>query len=212
MTKATPSLLRTLRETKVLVIHPPDRDGEELVRQLRRIGCEVRSTWPQPARIEASVDVVFLLLERTQPVAIVEPDAPPPFALVAIVDYEDPSILDRMIDAHARGVVAKPIRPFGVLATLVTARAANRYEHRLTQKLRKLEENLRSRREIEKGIRILMAVQGLSEDAAYRLMQQRAMELRQSVAAVAVSILQAHSLFAEPKAMSSNGAGPKSRP
>ncbi len=72
-------------------------------------------------------------------------------------------------------------------------------EHRLTQKLRKLEENLRSRREIEKGIRILMTMQGLSEDAAYRLMQQRAMELRQSVAAIATSILNAHALFAEPK-------------
>jgi AmiR/NasT family two-component response regulator len=96
-------------------------------------------------------------------------------------------------------VVTKPIHPFGVLATLVTARAANRHEHRLAQKLRKLEENLRSRREIEKGIRILMTMQGISEDAAYRLIQQRAMELRQSVAAVAVSILHAHALFAEPK-------------
>ena len=200
MTKPTPPLLRTLRETKVLVIHPPDRDGEELVRQLRRIGCDVRSAWPQPARIEASVDVVFLLLERTRTIDIVEPDTTPPFALVAIVDYEDPFILNQMIDAHARGVVTKPIRPFGVLATLVTARAANRYEHRLAQKLRKLEENLRSRREIEKGIRILMNMQGLSEEAAYRLMQQRAMELRQSVAAVAGSILSAHALFAGPKA------------
>jgi two-component system, response regulator PdtaR len=82
-------------------------------------------------------------------------------------------------------------------------------EHRLTQKLRKLEENLRSRRKIEKGIRILMTMQGLSEDAAYRLMQQRAMELRQSVATVAVSIPNAHSLFAEPKPTPDSVSPPK---
>jgi AmiR/NasT family two-component response regulator len=82
-------------------------------------------------------------------------------------------------------------------------------EHRLTQKLRKLEENLRSRRKIEKGTRILMTMQGLSEDAAFHLMQQRAMELRQSVATVAVFIPNAHSLFAEPKPTPDSVSPPK---
>ncbi len=189
------ALLRTLRETRVLVVHPPDRDGEELVRHLRRIGCQVRSLWPQPETIPDQVDVVFRLIDRQCPASLGQPTGPAPFALVAIVDYEDPLVLNALIDANVRGVVTKPVRPFGVLSTLVMARAAHRYEGRLLQKVHKLEETLRSRREIEKSVRILMMMRGLSEDDAYQLIRRQAMDRRQSMAAVASSIIHAHSLF-----------------
>ncbi|MFM9718857.1 ANTAR domain-containing protein, partial [Streptomyces galilaeus] len=79
-------------------------------------------------------------------------------------------MLDQMIDAGVRGVVTKPIRAFGILSTLVTARAAQKDTARLTQKMAKLEEALRARRGIEQCLRILMAAQGLSEADAYRLL------------------------------------------
>jgi two-component system, response regulator PdtaR len=190
-------LLRTLRELRVLVIHPQDRDGEELVRQLRRIGCQTEWQWPQPARIDPAVEVVFLLMDRSMPARDLVGEDAEPFALIGIIDYEDPAVLDQMIDASVRGVVTKPIRAFGILSTLVTARSTHRQATRLGQRLRKLEDTVRSRREIERSVRILMDTQGLSDTDAYRLLQQKAMQQQQPLGAVAASIVSAHAVFAD---------------
>jgi AmiR/NasT family two-component response regulator len=186
-------LLRTLRETQILVCHPEDRDGEELVRHLGRIGCRVRRTWPAPKRIPEGTDVVFLLFERNQQ----QPDTPceAAFALVAVIDYEDPAMLNTLIDKNVRGVVTKPIRPFGVLSTLLTARASHRYEGKLRQKVAKLEETLRSRREIERSVKILMNARSISEEAAYQMIRREAMQRRQSMALVASSIISAYGVL-----------------
>ncbi|SDR59818.1 Two-component response regulator, AmiR/NasT family, consists of REC and RNA-binding antiterminator (ANTAR) domains [Rhizobiales bacterium GAS113] len=186
-------LLRTLRETQVLVCHPQDADGDELVRHLRRIGCPVPHVWPPPRPIPSDIDVVFLLFDRSRKPAVEE--GHPGFALVAVIDYEDPSMLDVLIDADVRGVVTKPVRPFGILSTLITARVAHKYEARLHQKVAKLEETLRSRRDIEKSVRILMAAQAISEDAAYQMIRREAMQKRQSMAVIASSIIAANSVF-----------------
>jgi AmiR/NasT family two-component response regulator len=189
-------LLRTLRETQVLVCHPQDREGEELVRHLRRIGCPVRHCWPPPATIAPDIDIVFLLFERNQRPCFAEGrDGHAGFALVGIIDYEDPAMLNVLIDAGARGIVTKPVRPFGILSTLITARVAHKYEARLHQKVAKLEETLRARRDIEKSVRILMAARAISEDAAYQMIRREAMQKRQSMAVIASSIIAANSVF-----------------
>jgi AmiR/NasT family two-component response regulator len=188
-------LLRTLRELQVLVIHPQDRDGEELVRQLRRIGCQTHCEWPHPAKIDPAVEVVFMLMDRAMPARDFSGEDSEPFALIGIIDYEDPAVLDRMIDDRVRGVVTKPIRAFGILSTLVTARAAHRQTKRVGQRLRKLEDTIRARREIERSIRILIEAQGLSEAEAYRLLQQQAMQQQQPLGAIAASIVSAHAVF-----------------
>lgn len=189
-------LLRTLRELQVLVLHPPDRDGEELVRQLRRIGCQTVCQWPPEGQIDPAVEVVFMLMDRARAARDIAGEDAEPFALIGIVDYEDPAVLDRMIDDRVRGVVTKPIRAFGILSTLVTARAGHREAKRMGQRLRKLEDTIRARREIERCIRILMDAQGLSEADAYRLLQQKAMQQQQPLGAVAASIVNAHAVFA----------------
>ena len=66
-----------------------------------------------------------------------------------------------------------PIRPSGILSSLVMARALRGCEGRLLAKVAKLEETLRSRRGIERATRILMEM-GLSEDRAYQLIRQQA--------------------------------------
>lgn len=196
-TQTSKGMLRTLRELQVLVIHPQDRDGEELVRHLRRIGCQTHCEWPYPARIDPAVEVVFMLLDRSMPVRDFSLDDSEPFALIGIIDYEDPAVLDRMIDDRVRGVVTKPIRAFGILSTLVTARAAHRQSKRVGQRLRKLEDTIRARREIERSIRILIEAQGLTEVDAYKLLQKQAMQQQQPLGAIAASIVSAHAVFSD---------------
>ncbi|MFT2675550.1 hypothetical protein, partial [Escherichia coli] len=47
--------------------------------------------------------------------------------LIALLAYENPAVLEAAAAANVHGVLPKPIRPFGVLATLYVARMLFRY-------------------------------------------------------------------------------------
>ncbi|NVL28616.1 hypothetical protein F2S73_24110 [Pseudomonas syringae pv. actinidiae] len=61
--------IKDLRDISVLVIHPDDEDGRNLIAQLQRIGCQVRVQWPIPERLHSEADVQLLLeaLEQCYP-------------------------------------------------------------------------------------------------------------------------------------------------
>ena len=59
-------LMEDLRGARVLVVHPRDAEGDALIDQLKRIGCNVRGLWPPPAEIPRDVDTVFHLVEAAE--------------------------------------------------------------------------------------------------------------------------------------------------
>lgn len=176
-----------LRGARILVIHPRDREGETLIDQLKRFGCDVQGLWPAPAHLPTQYDTVFLLLEPDQSIAV--PDERP--TLVAIVDYENPTVLKKALDISAEGVVNKPLRAFGILSALVLARAQHGYVGRLNTKVRKLEETLKARREVDKAVRILMSLKKVDEAEGYEILRQQATQKRLSMAEIARGIIQA---------------------
>ncbi len=182
-------LIDQLRTTRVLVVHPTDPDGEVLVRQLRRIGCQVRSVWPPPSKLPDELDAVFLLVERAGSEALPwrAADSDPP--LIAVVEYENPTLLRGLLDSGAHGVVNKPIRATGLLSALVLACALGAYDRRMQTKIRKLEDQLRTRRDVERATRLLMQLKGLSEAEAYELMRSQATRSRLSLGEVAARLL-----------------------
>ena len=190
--------IRELRGTRVLVMHPVDEEIDELLRHLRRIGCQVAHAWPAPPALPDSIDVVFFPVCPTRPVALPPPAETGP-ALIAVVDFENPIALRSLLDANAHSFVSKPIRAAGILSSLVMARSIHGYQGRLQNKVAKLEETLRSRREIEKATRILMEVKGSSEDSAYQLIRQQATTQRLAMGVVARSIITAHRVFDDRK-------------
>ena len=146
-------LMEDLRGARVLVVHPRDAEGDALIDQLKRIGCNVRGLWPPPAEIPRDVDTVFHLVEAAETpdfTASATDDGP---TFVAIIDYENPTVLKRLLDSNAHGVVNKPIRPFGILSSLVLARSAHGYARRLQGKVQKLEETLKARRDVDKAVK-----------------------------------------------------------
>jgi hypothetical protein len=44
-------LIEDLRGARVLVVHPRDAEGDALIDQLKRIGCNVRGMWPPPSEL-----------------------------------------------------------------------------------------------------------------------------------------------------------------
>jgi AmiR/NasT family two-component response regulator len=187
--------IRELRGTRVLVLHPADEEMDELLRHLRRIGCQAGLAWPLPPALPADVDVVFFAIGASGSTIVPQAAAEPGPSLIAIVDFENPTALRSLLDTNAHSVISKPIRPSGILSSLVMARALHGYQNRLLNKVAKLEETLRSRREIERATRILMEVKGSSEDSAYQLIRQQATAQRLAMGAVARSIITAHRVF-----------------
>ena len=64
-------LIEDLRGARVLVVHPRDVEGDALIDQLKRIGCNVRGMWPPPAELPNDVDTVFHLVETAETPAFV---------------------------------------------------------------------------------------------------------------------------------------------
>lgn len=190
-------LLEDLRAAKILVVHPQDEEGEALIRQLRRIGCDVRATWPPPPALPEAIDTVFVLIEDSAAADVPwRGDVAGP-AIVAIVDYESPTSLKALVDWNAHGVVNKPVRAFGILSSLVLARYQRGYQGRLAAKVRKLEETLKARREIERATQILMRLKNIGDHEAYQLLRTQATQRRVPIAEIASGIIAASATFGD---------------
>jgi two-component system, response regulator PdtaR len=189
-------LIEELCGARVLVVHPRDAEGDALLDQLKRIGCNVRGIWPPPVELPNDVDTVFHLVETAETPAFIASASEGGPTFVAIVDYENPTVLRRLLDSNAHGVINKPIRPFGILSSLVLARSMRGYTRRLESKVQKLEETLKARRDVDKAVKILVTLKRVSEAEAYDLIRSQATQKRLSMAEVATTIIGAQDVMA----------------
>jgi two-component system, response regulator PdtaR len=185
-------ILQNLRQTRVLVVHPNEPDGADLVRQIKRIGCQVETIWPPPA-VLPPCDAVFFLIGDSPDISWLGSGVDA--ALIAILASESPILLKALLDSNAHGVLIRPLRAAGILSSLVLALSLRGYEQRLIGKVSKIEENLKSRREIERATRIIMETRKLSEGDAYQFIRKQATAKRVSIATVAASVISAHELL-----------------
>lgn len=189
------SFVKTLRTTRIVVLHPPDDDGTSLEHQLKRIGCRVRSHWPAPASPVRDADVVYFLADPHHP------DLHQPYsddrtaALIAIIAFESPLELQSIVEANVHGTVAKPIQPIGILSCLASAISQHRYELRLAQRVEKLDELLKTRRLVERATQILATRRGIGTDEAATLLRREAMNKQITLYEMASSIINADRLF-----------------
>lgn len=188
-------LFDDLRHLRVAVIHPPGEDRDILQGQLKRIGCQVRWIWPFCLTRPPDTDVVFFLVDREQTTSadwcLTETEA----VLIALIDYENPTVLGALLETNASAVITKPFRSFGILSTLVLARSSHDYKKRLNNKVKRLEDTLRSRREIEKAVNILVERKRVSANEAYETIRRQATAQRIPVVQVATELIRATEAF-----------------
>lgn len=191
-------LFKTLRDLRVLVVHPQDQEGEILLRQLNRIGCQVEAVWPLPDILPPAVDVVFVTVQEealSDLRRMCDDDRSLKPTLIALIEYESPIVLQAVIDIDADAVMTRPIRPFGVMTNLVTARHVWLREQANRAKLHKLQRKLRSIHKVNQAKSILMETRGISEEEAYKIIRDRAMTKRVTTEEMAVSIINADDLL-----------------
>jgi len=181
--RATPPQLKELRTLRIAVIHPDDGDGRLLTQQLQRIGCLVQAFWPPVQALPEGVDIAFVavrpeILDLQFEWARRE-DAP---TIIAVMNYENPTIVEAVLRIGATAVLPSPVRSFGLLSALVVARQAHK-ENRSAKLL--------GVRHIADAKAILMKTHSLSETEAYDLIRDQAMSKRVTTEEVASAIVNA---------------------
>lgn len=194
--RSTSSLLRNLRSLRTIVFHPRDSDGEVLTEQLKRIGCQVVTMWPPLAEIPDTVDVVF---------CAVRPDhaaneckwmgSDPVLPIIAIVNYENPTILDAALRMGALTVLTTPARASGILSSLAVAK--HLYEERkdLRKRVDRLQQKLQSANDISQAKAVLVRTHNITDEEAYRIIREQAMSRRIATEDIAKAIIQADGLL-----------------
>lgn len=175
------------------MLHPKSQEGEDLWRHLNRIGCSVKTSWPPPKEIPPDADVVFLAV---RPIVEREIDFDwnaddPPAVLIAVVDYENPVIVETVLRLKAQAVIGLPLRPFGILANVLLSLTNHKREQRLKTHVKRLSSKLKAKRDIDKAKSILISTHGVSEDKAYEIIREQAMNKRTTIEAIASSIINA---------------------
>ncbi|MEO8631292.1 MAG: ANTAR domain-containing protein [Betaproteobacteria bacterium] len=193
---ATPRALRELRSLRVTVFHPDDQDGQELIGQLQRIGCQVKAFWPPLEKLLDEADLVFLAV-RPEALSVDLPwlrrETPPP--VIAVVTYENPVIVEAVLRLNAYGVIASPVKSFGLLTSIVVAvnQADNAKER--DKYVVRLEQRLAAQRKIAKAKVILMQSRSISEDEAYNMIRNQAMSRRVTTEEIADAVIKANELL-----------------
>ena len=184
--------LRELRDIKVVVFHPDNRDGLLLIQQLQRIGCQVQAFWPPLRTLPERTEVVFLAI---RPDALnVDFDwlrgAEAP-TVIAVVDFENPTIINAVIAAQARAVLPLPIRNFGLLSTLVVAREVRSVIRAQQKHIERANARLQAARKVADAKLILSRLHGVDDAEAYRMIRSQAMSKRTTVEEIAAAIISA---------------------
>ena len=193
--REAPQILRDLRSLRVCVFHPRDQDGEGLTRQLERIGCQVQAFWPPMPDLPEGTDVVFLALSPDMLDADFawchREDAPP----IAVIAYENPTLIEAVLRLGAIATVASPVRSFGLLSVLVLARDWHGTVKKQQKRVAQLEAKLRGARQITEAQEILCAQHGISKEEAYRVIREQAMQKRVTAEEIARSIINANEIL-----------------
>lgn len=117
-------------------------------------------------------------LSRTQPLPI-----------LLLTAYSEADLIEQATDLPIQGYLIKPIEPAELAAAIAIARKRFDEGQALAQQAAALQENLETRKLVERAKGHLMQTMGLNEKAAYQTLQKVARDKRLSMAEVANAVL-----------------------
>lgn len=188
--------IKDLRDISVLVVHPDDDDGRQLIGQLQRIGCQVRVQWPIPERLTTEADVIVLAVSpeslSTNTPWLLHAATPP---IIPVIAYENPIIVEALVQLNACSVIPSPVRSFGLLTALTLTLSQSRKAREREKHVKRLEGRMAVMRTVQQAKIILIETKGLSEIDAYNALRDQAMAKREPVEKIAEALVKAHELF-----------------
>lgn len=179
----------SFRSRRAAVICPDDKDRRLLGDRLIRLGLMVRAeaTWT-PSWAVWQPDVVFFDVDSGSGDLAGSLGDFGGRPMIAVVGAETPGRLEWMLQQRPAAYLLRPIRSSGVYTALVMGfhNAAERQE--FIARIDRLERRARARRVVLAATTRMMETQGLSEQAAYRLLREAAMRQRTTIEDVSARI------------------------
>lgn len=112
-------------------------------------------------------------------------------AVVIIVDYAEKDVARKLDQTWSFPVLVKPFDQLHMLSVVEYAFSVFNKMVSLEVEVRRLKDDLKTRKIIEKAKGILMKIHGLSEEQAFRRIQQQSMKKRTSMKRIAEAIITA---------------------
>ena len=192
-----PIFFRDPRDLRVAVFVPEDWDREMLSQQLKRIGCQVSSTWPPSPKLPDKTDLVFcaVMVQSSARMEWMCLECMVP--VIAVVNYENPTILELALQMGAKNILMSPFRSSGVLSILTTALHIHDQHLMLREKNQRIEKKLMFSGLISDAKAVLMRVGPMSNTDAYERLRAQAMAKRISIEEVARSVIDADTLLSK---------------
>ena len=119
-------------------------------------------------------------------------DAPP---VIVVVNYENPTLVESVLRMNACGIIASPVKSFGLLSAIVVARHQFERDRDRVKYIAKLEQRLAGMRKVAKAKTILMQTRSVNEDDAYKLIREQAMAKRVTTEEIADAIIKANDIL-----------------
>jgi len=191
--------LPNIGDIRVLLVQPPCEERDALLRILKRVGFLTEVNWPPVAAIFEYADVVFVALRQIseENVKFSWNAEVPPAALVALLDFENPAIVNEAMKLNAHAVVGMPIRSFGVMANTFIALKNHQLQISLSQQSAKLRARIESQKIVDQAKSILMRAKNISEAEAHKTLRSHAMNKRISIEQVAKSVVSAEEILSD---------------
>ena len=118
-------------------------------------------------------------------------DSDPPVPVIAVINYENPTVVDAALRLGARAVLISPLRPAGILSSLVMAKHQHAELRESRRRTVRLEQKLLSANQISTAKAILVRTRNVSDEEAYRIIREQAMSKRTATEDIARAIIQA---------------------
>ena len=135
------------------------------------------------------MDVKMPIMTGLEAAKIIDEEAIAPVLLLTAYSQQD--IVDEARDAGVIAYLVKPVREEQLFPAMQIAMSRFAELQELNAELEKLQETLETRKVVEKAKGILMSAHSMTEQEAYRKMQQFSMAKRISLKALAESIIAA---------------------
>lgn len=153
------------------------RDGREALQMAERYRLDL-----------AILDIKMPYTDGLQAAKVLAQKRPLPILILTAFSEQD--LIDRATDLPIHGYLVKPVQPADLSAAIAVARKRFAESQALAARAAGLEQNLSDQKLIARARAKLMQG-GMTEEEAYRTIQERARRERQTMAAAAAAILAA---------------------
>ena len=185
----------SLAEFDIVVAVSAEAGAEQLVRDLQRARAKVRRLWPMPDKLPSDADV--LVVEFNDKLIDRLPWTPGESrsAVVVVVGPHRAPDPARLCETTPEAAIYMPAQTETVAGIVALARSQFDYTKRLRDRIERLDENLRTIRNVERAKAMLISARGMNDDDAYKFLRRQAMDRRTTVSAVAAAIIDSFELL-----------------